>query len=424
MASSHVLHPFTYMPPVSQRNGEEWLKLVMGEGCWVYDEQDTAYLYTTTAVPALGFGQKQIQKRLHRQYRKLSFASICASTHEHVEELAQRLIDVTSSRFSQVFFSNDGSGAVESAMKLSRLYHAMRGEPERTGFISFSGNYHGTTFASGSVTDMGIDGVFGPGLEQCWIAPFPRNHLDLDQLEQQMLEKGTDQIAAVLVEPIQGVGGIVAMPDACFAQIRQLCNKYGILLIADEVTTGLGRAGTWSVSEDQQLHADLIVYGKGLTAGYFPMAATLITDDMVQTLFASGGIFLHGATLSGHPVGCAAALEVLNIMERKQLVRRSAQLGAVILQKLQHRLHDYECVRETRGRGLMLAVSFQTAAKESVGADWGTRFSGYLREAGILANFFNSDLIMYPPLTISDQEAQFLIEGVVYAVERMETGGG
>ncbi|UFJ42405.1 aspartate aminotransferase family protein [Brevibacillus humidisoli] len=432
-----VLHPFTFMGDMQELTveavQEQYVCLKGGKGSWVFDNQGNSYLYLTTAVPTLGLGHERVVEQISEQYKTLSFASTCAQSHELVQPLAERLLSLADGPYSSVFFANDGSGAVESAMKLARQYWMKKGQMNRTKFVSLSGNYHGTTFGSGSVTHMGIQEQFGPALEGCLSAPAPHLYhppieggeeavVDycLEQLEALIEQEGAETIAAVLIEPIQGVNGVVLFPDRYWHGFQQLVRQYDILMIADEVGTGIGRTGHWFASHRYQLEPDLLIVSKGLTGGYFPMGATLISHHMMETLYAGGGIFLHGSTMCGHPVGCAAALAVLDVIEEQQLVEHAARVGNRMLEQLRDALDDHPQVGEVRGMGMMLAIEFvdDQATRQPVNPQWGQALTQHLRSEGILGNFFNSTLAMYPPLTLSQKEAEFVVNGVVQAVRR------
>ncbi|MEK3788565.1 aminotransferase family protein [Paenibacillus sp. FSL K6-1230] len=433
-----VLHPFTYMPEHSSSEGhrfeDSYLQLRRGQGAWVYDEDDQAYLYATTAVPSVGLSRPEVCEAILAQYKTLSFSSTCAQRHGLEQQLASRLLEVCGGHHTKVFYSTDGSGAVEAAMRLARQYFIADGQPKRTKFISLEGGYHGTTFGSGSVTHLGIGAAFGPGLSGCVSVPAPnlyRPPLEgssdwiirycLDQLEEAIFEEGPDEIAAILLEEVQGVNGIVPIPSAYLTAVRDIATKHGILVIMDEVGTGLGRTGYWTSSQKIGLIPDLLVLSKGLTGGYFPMGATLISPQLEQRLFGQGGIFLHGSTQSGHPVGCAAALAVLDIMEKEQVVLNARERGAWILEQLRLHLADHPHVGEIRGAGMMIGIEYVTDHQTKAPADFslGMRLTSNLRKEGILGNYFNNVLSLLPPLTLTEAEAEQLVLGVTAATRAL-----
>jgi adenosylmethionine-8-amino-7-oxononanoate aminotransferase len=433
-----VIHPFTFMPEYQSTTAdqmhEQLVCLKRGEGPWVYDENGKSFLYTTTAVPSVGLGNQYVIDAMTKQMKCFSFGSTCAQTHPLINRLAARLIEHSGKEYASVFFSNDGSGAVETAMRLARQYYISLGQSERTKFISLEGNYHGTTFGSGSVTQMGIQESFGPGLEGCLCAPTPNLYRPpIEGTEEEIIEfciqklneiitlNNPETITAILLEPIQGVNGIIPLPKQYVQEVKRITKRYGILLIMDEVATGVGRTGHWIVSHYYEVTPDFVALSKGLTGGYFPMGVTLASVQVVNQLFGHGGIFLHGSTQSGHPIGCAAALAVLDLIESKNLIENTKHIGEYILAELKDKILQHPNVGDIRGKGLMLAIEFvkDKQAKESIDFSTGERLSKYLHKEGVLGNYFNGTLIMYPPLNLSPEEADYLIDRVSRAIQKL-----
>lgn len=430
------------MPPTSETTPEKIEQdnvcLVRGNGSWVYDKHDHSYLYATTAVPTLGVSNPDILSPLFEQYKTLSFSSTCGQTHEHLLPLSEKLMEITDHRFEKVFFSNDGSGAIETALKLVRQYYQLKGQPEKTKFISFDGNYHGTTLATGAVTHMGIQESFGPSLDGCIKVPTPDLYRPpvqgtedelvtycLNELEDKIVKENPATIAALLIEPIQGVNGIIVQPSTFFPALRNLATKYDIQLIADEVTTGIGRMGTWTASEAYGIDPDLLVLSKGLTGGYFPMGATLFSKSISEVIFGNGNVFLHGSTQCGHPVACTAALTILRLIESQNILDNVVTEGSHILNSFRESLKNHPNVGDIRGKGLMMAIEFveDKETKEKTSFDFGARLSKLLHRYGILGNYFNSILVLYPPLNISRDESIYLIENVVAAINQLKVEG-
>lgn len=428
------LHPFSLMPPIAQQVQFPFISLVKGEGPWIYDQDGKKYMYLTTAVPSIGLGNSRVIERIREQYLKMSYASTCEQTHPIAAKLAKRLISIAGEPMSMAFFTMDGSGAVETAMKLARQYFISLQQPERMKFISIEGNYHGTTFGSGSVTQLDIQSSFGPVLQGCYSipSPYPYHHISdsadelavrsLQALRNIIHEQGAERIAACVVELVQGVNGAVPMPKSFIKELGELTRKHEILLIVDEVTTGLGRTGSWMASHEYEIEPDMLILSKGLTGGYFPMGVALFSEKISSQLFDGGGIFLHGSTQNGHPVGCEAALTVLDIIEEGELVKNTQTVGALILDQLRSALAGHPHVADIRGAGLMIGIEFkntQEGKRNGVSLEWGGRLSANLRREGILGNIFNGTLIIYPPLNITQDEAEFIWRGIINAVKAM-----
>ncbi|MCK6259431.1 aminotransferase class III-fold pyridoxal phosphate-dependent enzyme [Fictibacillus sp. KIGAM418] len=441
MNKYNVLHPFSFMPNLQDKTEEDikeiYTFLESGKGCWVKDDKGNEYFYATTAVPTVGLGNKRVVDAINKQMERLSFASTCGQTHPYVQKLAEKLVSVAGEQFSLCFYTTDGSGAIETAMKLARQHFMQKGLQGKSKFISFDGNYHGTTFASGSVTKMGIQETFGEGIKGCYTAPFPNmlrppvegteeeiTDYCLQRLKHLIAEISPDEVAAIIFEPIQGVNGIIPMSKRFLQQVASLAKENNILLIADEVTTGLGRTGYWTSSEYYGIKPDLLTISKGLTGGYFPMGATLISSEIESSLLEEGGIFLHGSTQCGHPVGCVAALELISIIEEENLLENAKEMGEYILSTFKNQLKDCKHIGEVRGEGLMISIEFVSdrLSNESIDFSLGERFSQELRRQGVLGNYFNGILLLYPPLNVSKSEATFLSDKVLQAINQIFGG--
>lgn len=426
------------MPPIkeqsSQKIEEHNIRIIKGKGSWVYDKNDNHYLYVNTAVPTVGISNPEVLSVIEEQYRKLSFSSTCGQTHDLLNPLSEKLIKLSGDKFSKVFFTLDGSGAVETAMKLVRQYFSMKGNENKRKFISFDGNYHGTTLGAGSVTNLGIKEVFGTTIEGCINVPSPGlyrppvnknieeiENYCLTQLEEKITKEDPDTIGAILIEPIQGVNGVIMFPERFYHSVCKIAQKYNIKIIVDEVTTGLGRIGYWTASEYYKIEPDFLVVSKGLTGGYFPMGATLFTEEIEKTIFGCGNIFLHGSTQCGHPVGCSVALAIINYLEENNILSNVNEKGHYIITKFHEHLDNHKNVGDIRGKGLMMAIEFveNKESKEQISFEWGNKLSHSLHKKGIIGNYFNSTLVLYPPLNISEEEADYLIDNIVSAIQEI-----
>ncbi|MCM3399725.1 aminotransferase class III-fold pyridoxal phosphate-dependent enzyme [Oceanobacillus profundus] len=435
--SYSVLHPFSFMPNLKHKTEEdiskEFTYIKEGMGSWVFDKEGKNYFYATTAVPSVGLGNPRIINAMTNQFHKLSFSSTCGQMHELLQPLTKKLIELTDNQFSLAFYTNDGSGAVETAIKLTRQYFNELNQKEKSCFISLDGNYHGTTIASGSVTNMGIKEAFGVQIPGCFSAPFPnmlRPPIDgtedeivdfcLQQLINTIEKVGPEKTAAILVEPVQGVNGIIPANKRYLKEVEKIAKANNILLIADEVTTGLGRTGYWTASQYYGIEPDLLTISKGLTGGYFPMGVTFMTEKIENVLLKEGGIFLHGATQCGHPVGCAAALELISIIEEDNLLKNARDIGQYIKTRLKISLQDIPNVAEIRGLGMMISIELaDKQTREPINFKDGEILSKKLKTQGILGNYFNSILLLYPPLNTSLLDADFVIDNVTKAFKNV-----
>lgn len=431
-----VWHPFTGMPHLEEMTPEavraRFSFMTRGEGSWVYDQQGKAFLNLLNAASSLGLGRPDILAAITAQYERLSFHPLFAQGHEQAERLASRLLARSPLPDGLVFYATDGTGTVETALKLARLYFMATGQPDRTQFISLEGAYHGTSYGALSVTQMGMDPLFQPMVPGCHAVPFPNTFRPpagvaseevsawaIGQLEAKLAEIGPNRVAGILLEPIQGVKGCRPLPAAYIEAVCAMTQRYGILLIADEVTTGLGRTGEWFATESWPTPPDMICLAKGLTAGYFPLGATLVAPRLFQPLASMG--FPHGTTAAGHPVGCATALAVLDLLEREDLVEGAARQGARLLAALQEAIGQHLRVGEIRGRGMMLGIEFveDRATMRPPGADLSRAIRRLFAEAGLLVAYMDGITTLYPPLTLSDAEEQELTQRIIQAVNAL-----
>jgi len=433
-ATYAVWHPFTAMPPYSaltpERLHTDLLFIERAQGAWVQDERGSWYLNLLNAINAVGFGRQSVLEAIERQYRQLTFHPLFAHGHRPAEALAARLLGHAPSSMRMVFFANDGSGAVETALKLARFYFMVQGRPERRHLISLEGAYHGVSYGALSVTHMDMHSLFAPVVPDCHAVPAPHPFRPpiqappdevvawcVSQLERKIDEIGADKVAAVVVEPVQGVRGCVVLPDDYFRQVRSLTRRHGILLIADEVSTGLGRTGQWFASAEWE--PDMIAVSKGLTSGYFPLGATLVSGLIYEAVQGMG--FPHGSTTAGHPVGCAAAQAVIDIIEQESLVENAARVGAFLLDGLRTHLKAHPHVGDVRGRGMMLAVEFvqDRESKEPPNGDLRRRIMLALRAQGLLTAYFEGAVTLYPPLSLTQAEASELVGRFAAAAESL-----
>ncbi len=349
---------------------------VRGEGIYVYDNTGKRYIDASggACVCCLGHGHVDVVRAIKEQIDKLAYTHTGSFTNEPQEALADKLVAHAPPGLNHAFFVTGGSEAVESALKLARQYHVERGQPQRRHIVARQFSYHGNTL--GALSASGHRGRREPYLplliEMHHIAPcFAYRHQlpgesdeayglrAANELELMVQTLGVDAIAAFIAEPVVGATiGAAPAVAGYFKRIREICDRYGILLILDEVMCGMGRTGTTHACEQEGITPDILVMAKGLGAGYQPIGALLIADHIYDAIATGSGAFNHGHTYMGHAVGCAAALAVQNIIERDALLDNVNRQGQKLSQALIDRFGDHPNIGDIRGRGLMWALEF------------------------------------------------------------------
>jgi adenosylmethionine-8-amino-7-oxononanoate aminotransferase len=417
----------------------ERVVMVEGEGCRVRDSAGRTYLDATgggLSLSHVGHGRREIADAASRQFQRLEyFTSWSEYSNDRSIELAARLIDLAPETLSRVYFTSGGSEGMEAALKMARYAHASRGRSERTWILSRTNAYHGLGFGSGTATGFDVfHKGFGPLLPHVrhLTVPWPY-HRDLfggkdptdflvRELAEVIEELGADNVAAFVGEPIMGVAGVVVPPDDYWPRIHELLREHGIYLILDEVVTGYGRIGAWFGAQHFGIDPDIIVSAKGLTSGYAPLGAVLVSDEIAEAI-TSGPGFPMGFTNTGHPVSCAVALANLQIIEREDLLGRARATGAYLLTGLRE-LEDLSVVGEVRGVGMMLAVELvrDPETREPLPID-GTIAATVRREKAVLVRENGNNITLTPPLIMSLDEADEALEAVRSVLERLDPSG-
>jgi adenosylmethionine-8-amino-7-oxononanoate aminotransferase len=340
-----------------------------------------------------------------------------------------------------VFFSNGGSDAVEGALKLARQYWKLRGQGDRTKYIALRQGYHGTHFGGMSVNgNTNFRRAYEPLLPGCFHVDSPwlyRNpytddparlaQICADQLDREIAFQGPDTVAAFIAEPVQGSGGVIVPPAEYWPLVRQVCDKHGVLLIADEVVTGFGRTGHMFGTRMWGVNADLWCLAKGISSGYVPLGATAISARLAQVFQggdASLGSVAHGYTYSGHPVAAAAALATLDVIEAEDVAGNAARQGAHLLARLRDLQQRSRVIGDVRGVGLMVGLELvadkATKAAFARGASTPMAVTRAAYRRGAMVRNSGSNIILSPALTISREEIDVLcdvLEGAFAEVE-------
>jgi putrescine aminotransferase len=353
------------------------------------------------------------------------------TSHPPVIELSRKLAEIAPPHINKVFFGSSGSESNDTAIRLIRHYWVLKGEPKRRIIISRKNAYHGSTIAAGSMGGMPhvhehsypVYEGFRHVMDPYWYGE-GRDGESLEAFglraakafEDEILALGPENVAAIAAEPVQGAGGVKIAPASYWPEVQRIVDKYGILLLADEVITGFGRLGTWFASEYYGIRPNLITFAKAATSGYLPLSGLLIDDMIGEALMAHDDDFNHGYTFSGHPVVCAVALKNLEIMERERLVPRVTEYGAPMLAKVLAKFKDHPLVGEVRSVGLLGAIELVADKRTRKRFDNPGRVGlicrdHFFREGFIMRAVFDT-MVTAPPLIWTDahfQEAETII---------------
>lgn len=335
-----------------------------GEGCYLWDDTGKRYLDALAGlfVVQIGHGRADIAKAMGDQAEQLAYIPSWSATSPTTVEAATLIADLAPADLDAVFFVSSGSEAVESAIKFARQYHAAMGNPGRTKVISRMNSYHGTTMGALSATALkDIRAPFLPLLPGFSNVPNTLGHTDgvacARLVEEEILRQGPDQVGMVIAEPVQNGGGAIVPPAGYWPELRRVCDRYGVLLVADEVINAFGRLGAWFGSDLAGVTPDLITFAKGATSGYAPIGGLLVRRPLVdQVLDSPAGGFIHGATWGGHPVVMATAVANLRAMQDEKVVENVVQHEDWLRGHLHDLMAAHDVVMEVRGAGYFFAL--------------------------------------------------------------------
>jgi adenosylmethionine-8-amino-7-oxononanoate aminotransferase len=440
---SHVLSVFM---------SREYPAIVRGEGVYLYEESGKRYIDAAGGciLVNLGHGNKEMAETLKQQAEKVAFAYRLDFTTPILEQAADGVCRVSNNDFDKVFFVSGGSEATEISVKLARKFHIDNKEPGRYKVISRWQSYHGST--NGALSWSGHTfrrADFQPYLRdfahiapaycyRCWFNQSPeRCNLECAQaLENEILCQGPDTVSAFIIEPLSGSSLCAAYPrDDYFTRVREICDKYGVLLILDEVMTGFGRTGKYFAYQHFGIVPDIIALGKGLGGGYFPIGAAACSARISDTIAQNSGIFGTGHSWAGNPVGAAVVVKTMEILERDGLIERSHEMGEYLAQRLED-LRRHPTVGDIRGKGLMRGVEFVKDKDTREALDPGAMFWLQLSHECISrgeimeVSFGNDrgqrgDLCMFgPPFISSREEIDEMVDILDQAVTAVEKNLG
>lgn len=400
MTVPRVLHPFA----APARDAGGYLEIVRGEGCRLWDNEGGSYLDGTASLwyCAVGHGRTEINDAVSAQMGQIAaYHTFGRFTNTPSRRLAEALLDLEPIADARVLFTNSGSEAIDSALKIARTAHRAAGEAGRTVFLTRHYAYHGVMVGGTSVGGLPANRTpFGPLLGDCY--QVARD--SLQAMREAVAYHGPDRIAAIIAEPVIGAGGVFPPPDGYLAGLRELCNECGALLIFDEVITAFGRLGSWFATHHYEVAPDLMTFAKAVTSGYLPLGGVVVGPRVRAVLESDQDYLLtHGGTYAGHPTCCAAGLANLEIMRREQLPERAREAGQRLRAGLDQ-LVGRPGVAGIRGVGLMQAVALEAPLT-----------AGGLSEALLARRVigrglpYANSVAFSPPLIISDSEIDELV---------------
>jgi len=432
----HLWHPFTQMteweegsPIIITEGRGSYLKDIFGK--WYIDGVSSLW------VTVHGHRKREIDEAIKEQINRISHSTLLGLTHPPAVTLAEMIVKAVPKGLSRVFFSDNGSTAVEIALKMAFQYWQHKGKRSKVSFLSFTHGYHGDTI--GAVSVGGIDifhKLFSPLLFQSYQAPSPycyrcelkRNYSSCKlyclKVTEGILKKHHKKIAGVIIEPlVQGAGGMITAPPGFLKGIKRLCGKYDVLLIADEVATGFGRTGRMFACEHENVTPDILCLAKGITGGYLPLAAT-VTAEKIYTAFLGKyedlKTFFHGHTYTGNQLACAAAIENLTIFKKERTIFK-AQSRIALLGKEIEKMKGFQHVGDIRQRGFMIGIELVSDKRKRTPYPLehkiGWRVCNRAIEKGLIIRPLGNVVVLMPPLSISRQEIKSLVRITAEAIQ-------
>ena len=422
--SAHFIHPFTDHGDLATRGARV---ITRAEGIYVWDSEGEKMLDAMSGLWCVnvGYGRKELADAAHQQMMTLPFYnSFFQTTNVPAVKLATRLASlapkVGDRTFEHVFYSSSGSESNDSNVRMVRRYWDLLGQPQRKVIISRHNAYHGSTMAGASLGgmsgmhaqgDLPIPNITHIGQPYFYDDGLPGETADefglraAGWLEAKILEVGSDKVAAFIGEPVQGAGGVIIPPATYWPEIQRIVDKYGILLISDEVICAFGRLGHWFAYEKFGYKPDLVTFAKAVTSGYIPLGGVMVGNRVADVLIQKGGEFNHGYTYSGHPVACAVALANLDIMETEQLPQKvRGEMGDYLAQRyLELNDHPLVGMAETCGfvAGLVLVKNKQTRERFKSDDAVGMVCRGHCFRNGLIMRAVGDRMIIAPPLTMT-----------------------
>ena len=429
-----VLHPYEDM---ESRGTYDRKLIVKSDNIYLYDENGKEYIDGPGGMWCnnIGHGNKEIGEAVKNQLEKMEYCSPFSESSEISAELASVLSELSPGDLNTVFFTTDGSTANDTALRFIMFYNNILGRPNKKHFITRHKAYHGSTYLTGSITgkdreknNFDFENNFIHHLSSP--LPYRRNNNQslqdfcdelVKEFEDKIIELGSGNVAAFIAEPVMASGGCIVPPEGYLKRIWQICKKYDVLYISDEVVTGFGRMGHFFSSEEVfGIVPDIITCAKGITSGYMPLGAVLFSDKLLNDIKKESALFFHGYTYSGHPACCAAALKNIEIMKRDKILEHVQEIEPYFHKKL-NKLYELPIVGDVRGKGLMAGIEcvINKNSKEALVLDKaiGSRIDEESLKLGLIIRPLYHICVLSPALIITKSQIDNLVEKLYSAIK-------
>ena len=424
--SAHHLHPFTDYKSLAKEGSNI---IVKADGVYLTNTDNKQFLDAMSGLWCVnvGYGRKILADVAYKQMQELPYYNSFFKTATAPSiELAQQLAEISPGDLNHAFFSSSGSEANDTVVRMVRRYWDLKGQPNKKTFISREYAYHGSTMTGmnlGGMTAMHEQGGMMPGFAHVmppyWykygqeMSPEEFGIFTANKIEEKILELGPENIAAFIGEPIQGAGGVIIPPETYWPRVQEICSKYDILVVVDEVICGFGRTGNWFGSDTYGINPDIITMAKGISSGYIPLSGIMVGKRVSDILIDEGGEFYHGYTYSGHPVACAVAIENLKIIREENLIENSKNTSVYLNEKMRE-IADHPLVGEVRMKSYIGCVELVKDKEKGIMFEdtgtVGTICRDYCIENGLIMRAVRDGMIFCPPLIFSKNHIDELVE--------------
>jgi len=434
---AHFIHPYSDFTTFQQEGSHV---ISQGSGCYVIDSEGKQYLDAIAGLwcANIGHGRDDMAEAIANQARKLQYYNPFGhTTTEPASELAEKLAQLTPGSLNHVFYTTGGSTANDSAIRIIHYYNNLRGKPEKKKIIARNEGYHGSTYVAASLTGIAATKYELDTIGDHWIShvsaadmyrrPAGAENLSeqeyaaflCNELENHILQLGPENVAAFIAEPVMGAGGVLVAPEGYHRGVADLCSKYDVLFVADEVVTAFGRLGEWVASESiYGVVPDVLIIAKGINSGYIPLGAAIFSSEIYQVISQpqiEGGVFSMGFTYTGHALACAAALKNIEVLGSEGVLTSVRDLAPYFQSEAQ-KLLEYAIVGDVRGEGLMLGIDLVTDKATKEPLEVAHRIYQRCLHYGVIVRPIGHVVVISPPLVITKAEIDELLKAVELSI--------